>query len=158
MALAIEGADVLEVGCGTGKNTEWLVEHARSVLALDFSTGMLDKARARVRSEGVRFVQHDVREPWPAAPSSVDVVVTNLVLEHVEQIEPFFRQAATVLRSGGRLFVCAGRRFPASVFDALAPLNRHARTGRCNRPRDEIGARAHHTGDRASQERLRRPE
>lgn len=106
VALALDGSDVLEVGCGTGKNTEWLAQHARSVLALDFSTGMLDKARERVRSERVRFVQHDLREPWPVPVSSVDAVVANLVLEHVERLEPFFRRAAAVLRPGGRLFVC----------------------------------------------------
>lgn len=105
-ALTVEGADVLEVGCGTGKNTEWLAAHARSVTAMDFSAGMLEKARERVRSEQVRFIQHDLRERWPTAPSSVDVVVTNLVLEHVERLEPFFHQAAAVLRPGGRLFVC----------------------------------------------------
>jgi ubiquinone/menaquinone biosynthesis C-methylase UbiE len=105
-ALALEGADVLEVGCGTGKNTEWLAVQARSVLALDFSSGMLEKARLRVRSERVRFVEHDLREPWPVAPSSMDAVVTNLVLEHVEHLEPFFRRAAYVLRPGGRVFVC----------------------------------------------------
>ena len=29
-SLAIDGRDVLELGCGTGKNTGWLAERARS--------------------------------------------------------------------------------------------------------------------------------
>ena len=37
--LAVAGRDVLEIGCGTGRNTQWLDEHARSVLALDFLRG-----------------------------------------------------------------------------------------------------------------------
>lgn len=104
--LALQGSDVLELGCGTGKNTVWLAEGARSVLALDFSEGMLARARERVRAPQVRFARHDVREPWPAADASVDVVVGDLVLEHVADLTPVYAEAARVLRPGGRLFLC----------------------------------------------------
>jgi malonyl-CoA O-methyltransferase len=100
------GRDVLEAGCGTGYNTEWLAGRARSVVAMDFSAGMLAKAEARVGAGSVRFVRHDVREPWPAADASVDLVVVMLVLEHVERVEPVFAEAARALRPGGELFVC----------------------------------------------------
>ena len=104
--LVLEGRDVIEVGCGTGKNTTWLADRARSVLALDFSEGMLARARARVSAPHVRFVQHDVRDPWPAPDASADAVVGNLVLEHVEDLRPVYREAARVLRPGGRLWFC----------------------------------------------------
>lgn len=104
--LALANADVLEIGCGTGKNTEWLATEARTVLALDLSAGMLQKARERVHSERVRFVRHDLRDSWPATEASFDVVVADLVLEHVEHLKPFFEEAARVLRPGGRLFLC----------------------------------------------------
>jgi ubiquinone/menaquinone biosynthesis C-methylase UbiE len=52
---------VIEIGCGTGYNTQWLSERARSVLALDFSEQMLRRAKARVRSPSVLFMQHDIR-------------------------------------------------------------------------------------------------
>ena len=108
--LALPGRDALELGCGTGKNTEWLAAHARSVVALDFSDGMLARARERVARAGsagrVRFVRHDVREPLPVADASADVVVGNLVLEHVEDLGPVFGEAARVLRPGGRLWLC----------------------------------------------------
>jgi len=105
-ALAVDGQDVLELGCGTGKNTVWLAERARSVVALDFSPGMLARARERVREAHVRFVEHDVREAWPVADGSVDVVVGNLVLEHVGALEPVYAEAARALRPGGRLLFC----------------------------------------------------
>jgi malonyl-CoA O-methyltransferase len=54
----------------------------------------------------VRFVRHDVREPWPATLASVDVVVGNLVLEHVEALAPVYAEAARVLRPGGQLLLC----------------------------------------------------
>lgn len=100
--------DVLEIGCGTGKRTEWLAAQAHRVTSMDFSAGMLAKARERVRErqcgDQVTFVQHDVREPWPAPAESIDVVVGHLVLEHVEQLAPIFAEAARVLRVGGTVY------------------------------------------------------
>ena len=104
--LHVADGRVLELGCGTGKNSEWLAAQARTLVALDFSPGMLDVARRRVRSERVRFVEHDITRPWPVAPSSIDVVVGNLVLEHVRDLGPIYAEAARVLRSGGELFLC----------------------------------------------------
>lgn len=104
--LQLGGARVLEVGCGTGKNSAWLVSQARELIALDFSPGMLDVARRRVRSSTARFVEHDITRPWPVDAGSVDAVVGNLVLEHVRELAPVFAEAARVLRAGGQLFFC----------------------------------------------------
>ena len=104
--LGLAGRDVVEIGCGTGRNTEWLAERAASVLAVDFSEGMLRQASARVRSRNVRFIQHDIRNVWPVADASADVVIAMLVLEHIERVEPIFAEAARVLRAGGELFAC----------------------------------------------------
>ena len=41
-------ASILEIGCGTGKNTVWLAELGEQVLALDFSEGMLARARQKL--------------------------------------------------------------------------------------------------------------
>jgi malonyl-CoA O-methyltransferase len=103
---AVEGRDLLEVGCGTGYNTVWFAERARSVVAMDFSAGMLRQAEARIHSPRVRFVLHDVREPWPVGDESADLVVVMLVLEHVERIEHVLAEAARALRPGGEIFVC----------------------------------------------------
>jgi ubiquinone/menaquinone biosynthesis C-methylase UbiE len=99
------GLEVLELGCGTGKNTVWLAERARRVTAMDFSAGMLEVARTRVPS-AVQLLQHDVRHPWPLAAASVDVVIGDLVLEHVEAVDFVFAEAARVMRPGGRVFFC----------------------------------------------------
>ena len=100
---------VIEVGCGTGHNTEWLARPAAGatdIVALDFSEEMLARARERVRDPRVRFIQHDVRSRWPLADASADVVIVMLVLEHVEQLEPVFVEAARTLEEGGELFIC----------------------------------------------------
>ena len=103
--LRLHGGDVLEIGCGTGKNTAWLATEASSVIAMDFSEGMLARARMRVTAPNVRFVAHDVRDAWPVATDSVDVVTCDLVLEHVRALPPVFDESVRVLRAGGQLLI-----------------------------------------------------
>jgi ubiquinone/menaquinone biosynthesis C-methylase UbiE len=107
--LELTGRKVIEVGCGTGRNTEWLARPAAGsadVVALDFSEEMLARARARVNDPRVRFLQHDACSTWPLADSSTDVVIAMLILEHVARLETFFAEAARVLTAGGEFFVC----------------------------------------------------
>jgi ubiquinone/menaquinone biosynthesis C-methylase UbiE len=101
--------NVIEAGCGTGRNTEWLARPdagAAGIVALDFSEEMLTRARGRVRDPRVRFVQHDVRATWPIEDASADLVIAMLILEHVEIVEPIFAEAARALRPHGELFIC----------------------------------------------------
>ncbi|MGI9090358.1 MAG: class I SAM-dependent methyltransferase [Gemmatimonadaceae bacterium] len=104
--LRLAARDVLELGCGTGKNTSWLAGEARQVLGMDFSAGMLAAARQHIRAQNVHFVQHDICSPWPLDRGTLDVVVGNLVLEHVQDLAPIYAEAARVLRPGGQLFLC----------------------------------------------------
>jgi malonyl-CoA O-methyltransferase len=67
---------------------------------------MLDVARRRVRAAHVRFGEHDITRPWPVEPASCDVVVGNLVLEHVRELGPVYAEASRALRPGGHLYVC----------------------------------------------------
>lgn len=104
--LAIRDRDVLEIGSGTGKNTVHLAAEARRVIAMDFSEGMIARAHQRLVTSNVTFVRHDVRDPWPVDTKAVDVVVANLILEHVHDLAPVYMEAARVLRPGGQLFIC----------------------------------------------------
>jgi malonyl-CoA O-methyltransferase len=104
--LDLDGRDVLEFGCGTGLNTAWLAQRSRRLVAMDLSAGMLEHARARVKLPNVSFVQHDITCPWPLAADTFDLVVGNLVLEHVADLGPVFRQAHRVLKLRGTLYLC----------------------------------------------------
>jgi len=104
--LPVTGRNIVEIGCGTGRNTEWLAMQAASITALDFSAEMLRRAQARVGNPRVRFRQHDVRTSWPLADESVDMIMAMLVLEHVEDLATVFAEAARTLRPEGELFVC----------------------------------------------------
>jgi len=101
----LSGVSVLELGCGSGRNTEALAS-AKEVVAVDFSPGMLRRARSAVDVAHVRFVEHDLREPLSfVASQSMDVVVISLVLEHLRDIASVYREVGRVLRPGGQALV-----------------------------------------------------
>lgn len=104
--LQLDDRTVVEVGCGTGRNTAWLAQRASTIIALDFSDQMLARARANVSAPNVQFIQHDLHNSWPVPDSSAQLVIAMLVLEHVENLTTFFAHAERVLTTGGELFVC----------------------------------------------------
>ena len=99
----IQFSHCLEIGCGTGKNTEWLSKRA-AVLGVDLSEEMLARAREKHFGEAVRFEQADVTVEWNFR-GPFDLVSFSLVLEHIENLDHIFLQAARVLTKGGHLYL-----------------------------------------------------
>lgn len=91
-----QGADVLEVGCGTGLILARVAEFAGRAAGLDLSEGMLAKARER----GLDVVQGSATA-LPYADASFDVVYSFKVLAHVEDIRTAMSEMARVTRPGG---------------------------------------------------------
>jgi malonyl-CoA O-methyltransferase len=97
---------ILELGCGTGKNTRLLAEIGDRVQAIDLSAGMLAQARAKGFGPTVRFTVADLTRPWPRADRSADLIAGNLVLEHIAGLDFVFAEAARTLAPGGHLLIC----------------------------------------------------
>lgn len=95
----------LEIGCGTGKNTALLARISQHVSALDFSLGMIEKAREKLSSDKVKFLVADISQPWSFVDHSFDLIACNLVLEHIADLSFVFAEAARVLRQDGRFFI-----------------------------------------------------
>lgn len=95
----------LEVGCGTGKNTTWLVGKAKQVTAIDLSEEMLAKAKEKVSSNNVKFKQIDITTDWAFTKELYDLISFSLVLEHMKDLSHIFSQASKFLKTGGYVYI-----------------------------------------------------
>jgi ubiquinone/menaquinone biosynthesis C-methylase UbiE len=95
----------LEIGCGTGKNTVWLLEKAATVTAVDLSEEMLAKAKEKITSPNVTFEQADITQPWNFAAKQFDLIGFSLVLEHIELLQSVLEKAAATLKPDGYLYI-----------------------------------------------------
>lgn len=95
----------LEIGCGTGKNTAWLVTHAATITAVDLSEAMLAKAIEKINNSHVQFVQANILQDWTFATSNYELITFSLVLEHIENLEAIFKKIAAVTNSGAIVYI-----------------------------------------------------
>lgn len=95
----------LEIGCGTGKNTDWLITKAKHITAVDLSQEMLSKAKGKIKSDRIKFVQADITQSWAFTNEQYDLISFSLVLEHIENLNRIFKEAVKVLSSGGHIYI-----------------------------------------------------
>ncbi len=103
-AFDLTGKWVLEIGCGTGLNTTWLANGAQGVVGVDLSEGMLKAAQCRLSTLNAYLLQADITKPWPLN-QAFNIIVANLVLEHVYHLRHIFDEARRLLRPSGLLYL-----------------------------------------------------
>lgn len=107
----VAGRRVLEVGCGEGYGTALLSTSAAQILGIDYDA--LTAAHASATYPQAHFVRANLAA-LPVPSSSVDVVATLQVIEHVWNHPEFVRECLRVLRPGGLLFVTTPNRLTFS--------------------------------------------
>jgi SAM-dependent methyltransferase len=92
----------LDAACGTGRHTAYLASLGHTVIGVDTSAAMLEKAREKV-PDG-EFHEADLHDlPLPA--NHVDLVVCALAMVHVPALQPVLAEFVRVLRPGGHLVI-----------------------------------------------------
>jgi len=97
---------VLELGCGTGKNTQWLLTKASYVLGIDFSKEMLKIAEKKINDERFEYKKADINNKWGIINKNFDLITSSLTLEHIRNLNHIFTQAHTQLKDNGLFFLC----------------------------------------------------
>lgn len=95
----------LEIGCGTGKNTAWLITKAKEITAIDLSEEMLAKAKEKINSETVQFIQADITGAWTFVTKQFNLITFSLVLEHIQNLDHIFNEASKALINGGYIYI-----------------------------------------------------
>jgi ubiquinone/menaquinone biosynthesis C-methylase UbiE len=101
----LRGLTVADIGCGTGRHALAMAAAGATVIGLDFSEGMLARARAKPGAAAIRFVRHDLVSGLPFGSRSVDRVTCCLVLEHVDDLGAAFVEMARICRVGGFVLI-----------------------------------------------------
>lgn len=100
----VAGADVVELGCGTGYVSAWLAQRGARPVGIDLSARQLASAARFQREAGVRFplVQADA-EAVPLAAGSFDLAISEYGASIWCDPYRWIPEAARLLRSGGEL-------------------------------------------------------
>jgi SAM-dependent methyltransferase len=96
----LAGAVVLDAGCGSGAQAEWLLDQGAEVIGIDLSPRMVEEAERRCGGRG-RFFAADLAEPLPLEPASLDGVSSSLALHYLADWSVPLRSFASALRPGG---------------------------------------------------------
>lgn len=105
-----EGDVVLDLGSGAGFDAFLAAKKIGKtgrVIGVDMTPEMLDKARANAKKGGFDNVEFRLGEieKLPVEDSTIDVIISNCVINLLPDKETVFKEAFRVLKSGGRLMV-----------------------------------------------------
>lgn len=117
----VRGSTVLEAGVGTGKNMAYYPATV-SITAVDFTPGMLERARERAEKLGlgsrVRLQLGDV-QALDFADFSFDAAVATFVFCSVPDPILGLRELKRVLKSGGSILLLEHMRSPNTMMGAM---------------------------------------
>jgi len=110
MAEIAEGETVLDLGSGGGIDVFLAARRtgpSGRVIGVDMTPEMLERAEANAARAGLANVEfrHGLIEDLPVEDATVDVVISNCVINLAPEKAPVFAEAFRVLRSGGRMVV-----------------------------------------------------
>lgn len=98
---------VLDLGCGSGRLSEVLLERGlppENLIGVDFVAEQIERTRQRLNTPGVRLF-HAQSQDLPLDDNSVDCVLNHMGLAVMVPVEATLKEVGRVLRSGGRMAV-----------------------------------------------------
>jgi SAM-dependent methyltransferase len=102
--IELEGADVVELGCGTAYVSAWLARRGARPVGVDVTPAQLETARRLQREHGLEFPLHEASaEDVPLPDESFDLAISEYGASLWCDPDRWIAEAARLLRPGGRL-------------------------------------------------------
>ena len=98
----LAGKIVLDAGCGSGAQCEWLLHEGADVIGIDLSPAMVEEAKRRCGERAAIFVA-DLAEPLPIEPGTLDGITCSLALHYLRDWDVPLLSFRNALRSTGWL-------------------------------------------------------
>ena len=129
-ALLERAYTVLDFGCGRGvypNITAFMrdLRNLRGKVARVIGVDVDPSAEANPLLDEFHLLENG-SSSWPVESASVDLLLCDWVLEHIEKPERFFSEAFRVIRPGGKLCIRTSNRWSyVSIFSRLIPERMH---------------------------------
>lgn len=107
----VEDRVVLDLGCGTGRNSNYLADNGNTVIGIEISKTAINLAMTRAKDLGVKvkYILGDIGAPYDVADNYVDVILdvtsSNSLDEKGREI--YLNEMNRVLKKGGYIFIRA---------------------------------------------------
>lgn len=100
----VEGKVVIDGGCGNGHLTFQIAQRGtKRVVGIDQSRRMIELAKMRFSAPNLTFEVADLTQVLNWEENEVDCIVVNMVLQYLNDLSSFLREAHRVLKTGGSI-------------------------------------------------------
>lgn len=107
----VEERVVLDLGCGTGRNSNYIADKGNSVIGIEISSTALEIAKARAKEMGVEvdYRLGDIGMPYAIEDKTVDVIIDVTASNSLDEAgrEVYLNEMNRVLKDDGYIFVRA---------------------------------------------------
>ena len=105
-----EGDTVLDLGCGAGFDCFLAAKKVGAtgkVIGVDMTAEMIEKAKLNAKKLGTKNIEFFLAEieKLPFADNSIDIIITNCVINLTPDKSETFKEAYRVLKPGGRIYL-----------------------------------------------------
>lgn len=111
--LPMSDLTVLDLGCGTGRNSNYLAERGNSVIGIDLASNALQMASERAKKAGleeqVTYIHQSIGKPLPFKDNYFDLILDITASNSIKssEREVYLKESSRVLKPGGYMILRA---------------------------------------------------